>query len=129
MQTRNHILDDLAKVAGGALSVATGIKRETEVVLRQQFEKVLNKMDLISREDFEAVRAMAAKARNQQEELSKRVAVLETALKIKPRHKSATKKTAIRRASKKSPARTTKPSNWKTKTAKSETPGIKGAKG
>ncbi|MBL6936062.1 MAG: accessory factor UbiK family protein, partial [Alphaproteobacteria bacterium] len=77
MQTRNRILDDLAKVAGGALSVMTGVKSEAEAVMRQQFEKVLDKMDLIPREDFEAVRTMAAKARDQQEELVKRVAVLE----------------------------------------------------
>jgi len=117
MQTRNRILDDLAKVAGGALSVMTGVKSEAEAVMRQQFEKVLDKMDLIPREDFEAVRTMAAKARDQQEELVKRVAVLEKALNIKPPRKStkirakgsakktkkkyAPKKTAPKKAAKK----------------------------
>ena len=84
MQTRNRLLDDLAKAAGGALSVITGVKSEAEAVLRQQFEKVLDKMDLVPREDFEAVRTMVAKARDQQEELTKQVAVLEAALNIKP---------------------------------------------
>ncbi len=84
MQTRNRLLDDLAKVAGGTLSVVTGVKGEAEAVLRQQFEKALDRMDLVLREDFEAVRAMAAKARDRQEELAKRVAALEAALKIKP---------------------------------------------
>jgi len=84
MQTRNRLLDDLAKAAGGALSVVIGIKSEAEAVLRQQFERVLDKMDLVSREDFEAVRTMVAKARDQQEELTKRAVVLEAALNIKP---------------------------------------------
>lgn len=118
MQTRNRLLDDLAKVAGGALSVMTGVKNEAEAVLRQQFEKVLNKMDLIPREDFEAVRAMAAKARDQQEELGKRVAALEAALKIKPPRKSTSKKTARKAATKKIAAK----SAQKKSAAKKTTP-------
>ena len=94
MQTRNRLLDDLAKGAGGTMSVVTGVKGEAEAVLRQQFEKALDRMDLVLREDFEAVRAMAAKARDQQEELAKRVVALEAALKIKPAPKAAPKKTA-----------------------------------
>lgn len=117
MQTRNRILDDLAKVAGGALSVMTGVKSEAEAVMRQQFEKVLDKMDLIPREDFEAVRTMAAKARDQQEELVKRVAVLEQKLGVKPAPKKPAPKKAA--AKKTAPKKTTKSKKKpKTKSAK-----------
>jgi BMFP domain-containing protein YqiC len=110
MQTRNRLLDDLAKVTGGALSVMTGVKSEAEAVMRQQFEKVPDKMGLIPREDFEAVRTMAAKARDQQEELVKRVAVLEAALKIKPPSKTAktTAKTTKKKPGPKKAGKTTK---------------------
>ena len=102
MQTRNRLLDDLAKAAGGALSVMTGVKSEAEAVLRQQFEKVLNKMDLVPREDFEAVRTMVAKARDQQEELTKRAAVLEAALNIKPPQARAKGSATMRKTATKS---------------------------
>ncbi len=122
MQTRNRILDDLAKVAGGALSVMTGVKSEAEAVMRQQFEKVLDKMDLIPREDFEAMRTMAAKARDQQEELVKRVAVLEKKLGVKPAPKKARPKKV---SPKKAAAKKTAPK----KTIKSKKkPKTKGAK-
>jgi BMFP domain-containing protein YqiC len=102
MQTRNRLLDDLAKAAGGALSVMTGVKSEAEAVLRQQFEKVLDKMDLVPREDFEAVRTMVAKARDQQEELTKRAAVLEAALNIKPPQTRAKGSATMRKTAAKS---------------------------
>lgn len=83
MQTQNKLLDDLARVASGALGVAAGMREEVEARLRDQFERVLGHMDLVTREEFEAVRAMAVKAREEQESLSERVAALETALKAK----------------------------------------------
>lgn len=81
MQTQNKFLDDLARVASGAVGVAAGMREEVEARLRDQFERVLGHMDLVTREEFEAVRAMAIKAREEEELLSERVAALERALK------------------------------------------------
>ncbi len=81
MQINSRLLDDIARVANGALGVAAGVKGEVEALLRQRFERILTDMDLVSREEFEAVKAMAAKARAEQEALAKKVARLEAALK------------------------------------------------
>jgi len=80
MQTDNRFFDDIARVAGGALNTLTGIKAEIEAMVRQQFERILTDMNLITRDEFEAVQALAAKARMEQEALSARVAALEAAL-------------------------------------------------
>ncbi len=85
MQTQNKLLDDLARVASGAIGVAAGMREEVEARLRDQFERVLGRMDLVTREEFEAVRAMAIKAREEQEILSERVAALEAALEATPK--------------------------------------------
>ena len=78
MQTTNKLLDDLARVASGALGVAAGMRNEVESAMRQRFARVLDDMDLISREEFEAVKAMAAKARSEEDALKIRVAQLES---------------------------------------------------
>ena len=80
MQTRNRMFDDAARVAGGAIGTLAGIKREIDALVRQQLERVLGGLDLVSRDEFEAVKEMAAKARAEQETLEARVAVLEQAL-------------------------------------------------
>ncbi len=80
MAMDNRILDDLAKVASGTLSGISGVKTEVEARLRQQFERILAGMDLVRREEFEAVKAMAAKARQAQEDLAARLAALEAKL-------------------------------------------------
>ena len=80
MQSQNRFLDDLARVAAGALGTLSGVKTEVESRLRGQLERVLSGMDLVSRDEFEAVKAMAAKARAEQEDLVKRVAELESKL-------------------------------------------------
>jgi BMFP domain-containing protein YqiC len=85
MQTQNKLLDDLARVASGAIGVAAGMREEVEARLRDQFERVLGRMDLVTREEFEAVRAMAIKAREEQEILSERLAALEAALETTPK--------------------------------------------
>lgn len=77
MQTRNRLLDDLARVAAGALGVAAGVRDEAEALLRQRFERMLTNMDLVTREEFEVVKAMAVKARVEQETLAKKLAELE----------------------------------------------------
>jgi BMFP domain-containing protein YqiC len=80
MQSQNRFFDDLARVAAGAFGTLSGVKSEVEARLRDQFERVLAGMDLVTREEFEAVKAMAAKARGEQEDLARRVAELETRL-------------------------------------------------
>jgi BMFP domain-containing protein YqiC len=80
MQTDNPLLDDLARVASGALGALTGMRAEIEARIRDQLEPVLARMDLVTREEFDAVRAMAAKARGEQDKLLERIAVLEARL-------------------------------------------------
>jgi hypothetical protein len=74
------MFDDAARVAGGAIGTLAGIKREIDALVRQQLERVIDDLDLVSRDEFEAVKEMAAKARAAQETLEARVAVLEQAL-------------------------------------------------
>jgi len=98
VQTQNRILDDLARVASSAIGVAAGMREEIEVRLREQFERVLSRMDLVTREEFDAVRAMAAKARDEQEALTARVAALEAALEKTGSKAAKTAKPAAKRA-------------------------------
>ena len=77
MQTDNPLLDDLARVATGALGALTGVKTEIEARLRDQLERVLARMDLVTREEFEAARTMAANARAAEEGMAQRLAALE----------------------------------------------------
>ncbi len=78
MQTRNRLLDDIARVANGAAGVATGMRDEVEALVQERVERVLARLNLVTREEFEAVKAMAAKARSEQEALEKRVRALES---------------------------------------------------
>jgi BMFP domain-containing protein YqiC len=80
MQSQNRIFDDIARVAGGAVGALSGVRDEIEARLRDQLERVLAGMDLVSREEFEAVKAMAAKAREEQERLLLRIEALEARL-------------------------------------------------
>lgn len=77
MQSQNRFFDDLARVAAGAVGTLSGVRSEVESRLRDQLERVLSGMDLVTRDEFEAVKAMAAKARTEQEDMAKRVAELE----------------------------------------------------
>lgn len=80
MQTQNRFFDDLARVANGAVGALSGVRSDIEARFRDQLERVLAGLDVVSREEFEAVKAMAAKARAEQEELQQRVAALESQL-------------------------------------------------
>ena len=77
MATENRIFEDLAKVASGALGTLSGMRGEVEARAREQMERELDRMNLVRREEFDAVQAMAAKARAAQEDLEARIAVLE----------------------------------------------------
>ena len=80
MQSQNRFFDDVARVASGAVGAITGVRDEIEARLRDQLERVLAGMDLVSREEFEAVKAMAAKARDEQEVLRRQLEALEARL-------------------------------------------------
>ncbi|HEV2188449.1 MAG TPA: accessory factor UbiK family protein [Stellaceae bacterium] len=97
MQSQNRFFDDMARVAGGAASALSGVREEIEARLRGQLERILAGMDLVSREEFEAVKAMAAKARAEQEDLLLRIAALEAGGKrsAAPRVVAARKKRVI----------------------------------
>ena len=73
MQTEHRLFDDLARVATGALGTLQGAKGEFEGFIRQQMERLLADMDLVSREEFDAVKAMAAAAREENEALKARL--------------------------------------------------------
>lgn len=77
MQFDHRLIDDLARVAGGALGTLAGMREEVGARLRQEFQRILAGADLVTREEFEVVRAMAAKARAEQEALAERDAALE----------------------------------------------------
>lgn len=80
MQSKNRLFDDVAKVASGAASTLSGVREEIDGLIRQQIERVMAEMDMVPREEFDAVKAMAAKARAEQDALNARVAALEEAL-------------------------------------------------
>ena len=80
MQTSNRLLDDLAKMASGAASTLVGVKQEIDALVRQRIERLVAEFDLVRRDEFEAVRAVAANARAAQEALEERVRALEAAL-------------------------------------------------
>ena len=80
MQTDNRLLDDLAKVATGALGSFSGMRQEVEQRLQQQLERVVGRMNLVSRDEFEAIKAVAQVAREEQIRLEKRLAELEAKL-------------------------------------------------
>ena len=80
MQTSNRFFDDLAKVASGAASTLVGVKQEVESFTRQQVERFVGEFNLVRRDEFEAVQALAANARAEQERLEQRVAALEEQL-------------------------------------------------
>lgn len=74
----NPFLDNISRLMTDAAGVATGMKREAETVMRAQFERLIRDMDVVSREEFEAVRAMAIAAREENERLAARLDELES---------------------------------------------------
>lgn len=78
MQTRNKILDDLSQLMTNAMGVAQGARDEAQNALRSVVDRMLADRELVTREEFEAVRAMAQKAREENDALVARIAALET---------------------------------------------------
>src|SRR4029079_11184187 len=83
-QSSNRILDEFAKLMTDAAGAAQGVKREVETLMKSQGERVVRSMELVSREEFEAVKAMAEKARAENERLEARLVALEARLGTDP---------------------------------------------
>jgi len=79
-QTSGRLFDDLSRLITDAAGLAEGARREVETIVRAQFERLLAGMDVVTREEFEAVKEMAAKARGENEALAARIAALEVKL-------------------------------------------------
>jgi BMFP domain-containing protein YqiC len=79
-QTSNRLLDEFAKLMTDMAGVAQGVRREVETAFKSQAERFFSEMDVVQREEFEAVREMAARAREESETLKKRIAALEEQL-------------------------------------------------
>lgn len=106
MQKDHKFFEDIARMASSAGGTLMGMKQEVEAMVSAQVDKVLRRMDLVTRDDFNLVREMAAKARAEQEKLSARVAELEKQLNAasapakagtKPTPKPAAKKPAAKK--------------------------------
>lgn len=95
----NRILDEFAKLLTDAAGAAQGVRKEVETAFHSQAERVLNSMDVVQREEFEAVREMAVKAREENAVLAKRIAALEagSAKPATAKPRSRTKKTAAKK--------------------------------
>jgi BMFP domain-containing protein YqiC len=76
-QTTNRLFDEFAKLMTNAAGAAQSVKQDAETFFRSQSEKVLRDLDVIQREEFEAVKAMAAKALEENEVLKRRIEALE----------------------------------------------------
>ncbi len=79
MQSQNRLLDDIARAASGALGALGGLKAELDQQVRAVIERALQGQDLVAREEFEAVKEMAARARAEAEDLRARIERLEAA--------------------------------------------------
>ena len=73
MQADNKLIDDFARVTTGVLGVAAGVRSEAEAMVKARLQGLLADMDLVTREEFEVVRDMAAKARDEQEAVEARL--------------------------------------------------------
>ena len=83
MQTRNKFFDDMSQLMTNAMGVAQGAKTEAETAFKGFIDRWMAERDFVSREEFDAVRAMAQKAREENEVLSARLAALEATLAAK----------------------------------------------
>lgn len=83
VSTSNRILDDIARLATDAAGAAQGVRREVETVVKTQIERLLRDLDVVTREEFEAVREMALLAREENDKLAARLAALEAKFETK----------------------------------------------
>ena len=83
-QTSNRFFDEIGRLMNDAAGAAQGVKREVDTVVRNQAEKILRDLDIVKREEFEAVKAMAQIAREENEALKARITALEARLGAAP---------------------------------------------
>ena len=102
MQSQNRFFDDLSKVLNGLAGTMAGVGREAEASARERAKEWFGGMDFVSREEFEAVKEMAAKARAEADALKKRVDALEKG--VTPVKKPAAKRSATRKPAAPKPA-------------------------
>ena len=88
MQTDNRVLDSLARLLTDAAGAAKSLRAEMETMVKQRLDRLASDLDLVPREEFEAVKAMAAKARAENERLAARVGALEAKLGVKSKAKT-----------------------------------------
>ena len=101
-QTTNRFFDEIARLMNDAAGVAQGVRREVDTVFKTQAERLLRDLDLVKREEFEAVKEMARLAREENEALKARIAALEAKLpghRRHPRRPTRPVRTAPRRSS------------------------------
>ncbi len=89
MQSQNRIFDDLVKMMNGVAGTMAGVGREAEASMRDKMREWVGGMDFVSRDEFDAVKAMAIAAREENEALAKRIALLEGAAKPAAKPKAA----------------------------------------
>ncbi len=77
MQTRNKVFDDISQLMTNAMGVAQGAREEAETAMKSMIDRWLADRDFVTREEFDAVRAMAQKAREENEALKARIEALE----------------------------------------------------
>ncbi len=83
-EPRGRMFEDFSRFVSDAADMAHGVRREAELLMKAQVERLLASMDIVSREEFEAVKAMAIKARDENERLEKRILALEAHLGVTP---------------------------------------------
>ncbi len=94
-ETRGRVFDDFTRLMGDAADMAQGVRRELEQVVKGQFERWLATLDVVSRAAFEAVKEMAARARDENDKLEARLAALEVKLGIAEKGPSDKSNTAV----------------------------------
>ena len=95
-QTSNRFFDEIGRLMNDAAGAAQGVKREVDTVVRNQAEKILRDLDIVKREEFEAVKDMARLAREENEALKARIAVLEAKLGVSHRRRTEDGRTGVR---------------------------------
>ena len=96
MQSQNRMFDDFVKMMNGAAGTFAGMGREAESSMREKMREWVGGMDMVGRDEFEAVKSMAAAARDENEELRQRIAALEAAAAAKPKAPKTAKPGAAR---------------------------------
>ena len=77
MQSQSHLINDLVRVASGAAGALVGVRKEIEEIFRQKLERYFSELDMVPREEFDSIKAVAVKAREKQQELERRMKSLE----------------------------------------------------